>query len=82
MDATRLRQLAINDSGFAFDPTTGHAFTVNAAGAAVIAALKDGCAEDEIVRRLAQSFELDGTEDVPREVDDFIARLVENGLVG
>lgn len=82
MDASRLRQLAISDSGFVFDPTTGHTFTVNATGALVIAALKDGHGPDEVVRRLREAFELDGSEDLSREVDDFMARLAEHGLVG
>ncbi|MCC6899182.1 MAG: HPr-rel-A system PqqD family peptide chaperone [Polyangiaceae bacterium] len=82
MDASRLRQLAISDSGFVFDPTTGHTFTVNPSGALVIAALKEGHGQDEVVRRLQGAFELDGTEDLSREVEDFMARLAENGLLG
>lgn len=82
MDASRLRQLAISDSGFVFDPTTGHTFTVNPSGALVIAALKEGHGQDEAVRRLQGAFELDGTEDLSREVEDFMARLAENGLLG
>ena len=82
MDLNHLRQLAISDSGFVFDPTTGHTFTVNPAGALVIAALKDGCEPDEIVRRLREGFELDGSEDAVRDVEDFLARLSEHGLVG
>jgi PqqD family protein of HPr-rel-A system len=82
MDATHLRQLAISDSGFVFDPTTGHTFTVNPTGALVIAALKDGCEHDEIVQRLRDGFDLDGSEDPVRDVEDFLARLSEHGLVG
>lgn len=82
MDANRLRQLAISDSGFVFDPATGHTFTVNAAGAFVIGALKEGQTPEHIARALGDAFELDGSEDVPREVEDFVARLGELGLLG
>ena len=82
MDVSRLRQLALSDSGFVFDPVTGHTFTVNAAGLVVLASLKDGLSADDIVKRLRDELETDGSEDVGRDVDDFLARLREHGLVG
>ena len=82
MDVSRLGQLAINDSGFVFDPQSGHTFTVNATGAFVVSSLKQGLGVEEIVAHLQSSFELDGSEDVARDVDDFLARLTENGLLG
>ncbi len=82
MDVSRLRQLAVSDSGFVFDPVTGHTFTVNAAGLVVLGGLKEGLAADDIVSRLREELELDGSEDVGRDVDDFLARLREHGLVG
>jgi len=82
MDVSRLKQLAINDSGFVFDPLSGHTFTVNATGAFVVSSLKQGLGLDEIVAQLRGSFELDGSEDVVRDVEDFFARLTEHGLLG
>ncbi|MEZ4220672.1 MAG: HPr-rel-A system PqqD family peptide chaperone [Polyangiaceae bacterium] len=82
MSPTRLRQLAVSDSGFVFDPVTGHTFTVNAAGLVVIAGLKDGLSLEAIVTRLQNELEMDGSEDVNRDVDDFMARLREHGLWG
>ncbi|MCA9598695.1 MAG: HPr-rel-A system PqqD family peptide chaperone [Myxococcales bacterium] len=82
MDVSRLRQLALSDSGFVFDPVTGHTFTVNAAGLIVLSALKEGQSTDAIVKRLRDEMEMDGSEDVARDVDDFLARLAEQGLAG
>ena len=82
MDVSRLRQLALSDSGFVFDPVTGHTFTVNAAGLIVLSALKEGQSSDAIVKRLRDEMEMDGSEDVARDVDDFLARLAEQGLAG
>ncbi len=81
LDTTRLRQLAVNESGFVFDPVTGHTFTLNDTGLTVLQALKQGTPFDELVDRLQEAFELDGSEDVARDVDDFLARLREHGLV-
>ena len=80
-DFSRLRQLAINDSGFVFDPLTGHTFTLNDTGLAVIRALKQGEDLDQIVAELGEGFELDGIEDIARDVEDFMGRLREHGLV-
>ena len=80
-DFSRLRQLAINDSGFVFDPLTGHTFTLNDTGLAVVRALKHGKELEKIVAELGDDFELDGAEDLARDVEDFMSRLKEHGLV-
>ena len=36
----RLRSLALNPDGFAFDPTTGESFTLNSTGLALLEALR------------------------------------------
>ena len=76
-----LRDLALSDSGFVFDPMTGHSFTVNATGLCVLQGLKEGKNPEEIVKRLADGFETDLGEDAARDVQDFIMQLRECGLV-
>lgn len=45
--ADRLKQLAVSDTGFIFDPVTGQSFTVNTTGRLVIEMLKNnGTAQD------------------------------------
>lgn len=78
----KLRQLAISDAGFVFDPMSGHTFSVNATGQAILARLKEGHDVEAIAGELAEGFELEGGEDVRRDVEDFIARLREHGLLG
>lgn len=81
LDVSRLKQLAINESGFVFDPVTGHTFTLNDTGLALLQRLKDGLPVDVAADEMAQQFELDGSEDVARDVDDFMSRLREHGLL-
>jgi PqqD family protein of HPr-rel-A system len=81
LQVMRLRQLAVSDSGFVFDPLTGHTFTVNATGLAILAGLKAGRELDAIAAELAEAFEPEGGEDYQRDVDDFVLRLREHGLV-
>ncbi|MBW2525935.1 MAG: HPr-rel-A system PqqD family peptide chaperone [Deltaproteobacteria bacterium] len=81
LDVSRLKQLAINESGFVFDPVTGHTFTLNDTGLAVLQRLKEGSSPEVVVDELGEMFELDGSEDVARDVDDFLSRLREHGLL-
>jgi hypothetical protein len=78
--ALRLHDLALSDSGFVFDPMTGHSFTVNPSGLCILRWLKDGMAPAEVERRLADTFEFEPGEDPSRDVQDFVMQLRECGL--
>ena len=78
---TRLRDLALSDTGFVFDPMTGHTFTVNLTGQLALRCLKDGLGPEEIARRLTQEFETDQDMDPVRDVQDFVAQLRDCGLL-
>lgn len=81
MSNNRLGDLALSDTGFAFDPRSGSTFTVNATGHCVLLALKEGLAPAAIAARVCERFDARGA-DVARDVDDFIAALRQHGLVG
>jgi len=76
-----LRDLALSDSGFVFDPMTGHSFTVNSTGLCVLQGLKEGKSPEAIVQGLTEGFEIEPGEDALRDVQDFIMQLRECGLV-
>ena len=80
-ETSRLRDLAISESGFVFDPMTGHTFTVNPTGLFVLRALEEGCTEEEAVAKVADAFDAMGEEDIARDVSEFVSRLREHGLV-
>lgn len=77
----RLRDLALSDSGFVFDPMSGHSFTVNPSGLHILRALKDAREPEQIAASLAEAFELETGEDPVRDVQDFLMQLRECGLV-
>lgn len=54
----KLASLVTNDSGFAFDPTTGESYTVNETGRIVIDHLAAGLDVEQIARQLARQFEV------------------------
>lgn len=70
----RLRSLALNPDGFAFDPTTGESFTMNATGLAILEGLREGASPIELVARLTENFEV-SEQDATRDVDDFLDHL-------
>ena len=75
-----LENLAVSDSGFVFDPTSGATFTLNASGLVILNALREGLSLDETVARLRDRFDEVGG-DAKDDVLDFVARLRQNGLV-
>jgi PqqD family protein of HPr-rel-A system len=81
LDVSRLRDLAISDSGFIFDPQTGYTYSVNDTALAVVRLLKAGEPPAAVVARLGDAFDVEPEEDLARDVDEFVARLREQGLV-
>jgi len=75
-----LKDLAISESGFVFDPVTGATFTVNATGLAILQALRAGKERREVQAELDASFETRG-QDVGADVDEFILLLERHDIL-
>lgn len=71
---SKLKDLAISETGFVFDPFSGGTFTVNATGQVIFKGLRDGQSPAEIVQRLCAEFD-DVGDDVLDEVLDFLRVL-------
>lgn len=76
----RLRDLAISDTGFVFDPFSGATYTVNDTARCVLDGLKKGLRRDELVALLGDRFETAG-EDLARDLDELVQSLRLFGLV-
>ncbi len=81
IQAAHLRELAVSDSGFVFDPSTGHTFTVNPSGLRILQWLKEGAEPESVAQRLAEQFEVEPGEDPARDVQDFLMQLRECGFI-
>jgi hypothetical protein len=80
MDRDKLSVLAVSESGFIFDPTTGHSYTANATGLKILELLKAGKEPEEIRSNLLNEY--DATEDdVTVDVNDFIENLKKYFLI-
>jgi PqqD family protein of HPr-rel-A system len=76
---THLKDLALSDTGFVFDPYTGATFTTNAAGLAILHALREGLGRSAIIERLTERFDVHG--DVESDISEFFQLLRQHGVV-
>lgn len=76
-----LRDIAISQSGFVFDPNTGITFSVNATGQLILVRLRDGVALSVIEEELRESFELSEDDDPARDVREFVRLLRDQGII-
>lgn len=69
-----LKNLALSDTGFVFNPATGDSFSVNPIGLDILKHLKDGKSENEIRKHLLESYQTD-KETVEKDLYDFFKML-------
>jgi hypothetical protein len=70
----KLKQLAINEEGFIFDPTTGNSYVVNQTGLFILKKIREGLNEEEIIEALTEEFEVD-EDTARRDFYDFLGQL-------
>jgi len=75
----RLRDLAVSESGFVFDPYSGQTYSLNATGRVLLEALKGGAGPAELEQVLRQRFEVAGGDDLQRDVGEFLRTAREQG---
>jgi hypothetical protein len=77
----RLKDLAVSESGFLFDPWTGLTFSLNPTGRFVLERLREGLSEPAIRQALETGFETGPGDDPLRDVREFMRQLRESGLL-
>lgn len=80
MDLSKLSGLAISDSGFIFDPVTGHSFTTNEIGIQILERLKKNLEKDDLVEEICNIYDVNPDE-MEQDVEDFINNLKNNHLI-
>ena len=73
----RLKDLAISESGFLFDPYSGATFTLNNTGKFILQLLMEGKVIEDIESALRKRFEI-GDEDLRSDIYEFVNLLKEN----
>jgi hypothetical protein len=72
--------LAISESGFLFNPSSGESFTVNPVGAEIIELLKEGKNEEQILEELLKNYEID-SKTLQKDLLDFNDILKQHQLL-
>ncbi len=70
MDLIVNHNIAISDTGFLFNPSTGESFTLNPIGVLVINCLKESKDDSEIITSITAEYEVD-EKDAERDLLDF-----------
>jgi hypothetical protein len=76
----KLAQLAINSEGFIFNPATGDSFQVSQTGLVILNGLRDGKSDDQIIRKLTDTYEV-SLEEARHDLADFRGSLKTLGLI-
>ena len=73
------KDIAISDSGFVFDPTTGESYSLNPLGVEILTLLKDGDDQKEISDFVLQKYEVD-SDTFENNYYDFLNMLKQFNL--
>lgn len=68
------KNIALSDTGFVFDPSTGNSFAVNPIGMEIIGYLKEGKSGDEIRQAIMDGYETDAAG-FEKDFADFVNML-------
>ena len=74
------KNIAISDSGFVFNPTTGESFSVNPIGMEIMELLKKEKPTQDISNHILENYETDAPT-IDKDLYDFIAMLKQYGLI-
>lgn len=74
------KNIAVSDSGFVFNPTTGESYSVNPIGVEIIEMLKQEKRLDEINQNLIERYNADIVT-IDKDVSDFIGMLKQYSLI-
>ena len=80
MNATKLKELMINDEGFAFDPRTGNTYSINPTGLLIVNAVKAGADLETALDSVAARYDVD-RQTADRDLEVFFNELQRNKLI-
>ena len=76
----RLKDLAVSETGFVFDPYSGATFSLNASALCLLRGLKEGLEREALIERLEELFDVTDA-DLSRDIDEFLELLRYNGVL-
>lgn len=74
------KNIAISDSGFLFNPSTGDSFSANPIGKEIITLIKEGNSLSEVVQQIHLKYAVD-QDTVEKDLADFLYILKINHIL-
>lgn len=74
------RNIAVSETGFVFDPTSGESYSINREGQEIIAMMKEGNSLEQISEKMCGEYEIDPAS-FEKYYYDFIGMLSQFRLV-
>jgi PqqD family protein of HPr-rel-A system len=74
------RNIAVSETGFVFDPTSGESYSINREGQEIMALLKEGKTLEEISAAMCSEYEIDAAS-FEKYFYDFIGMLRQFQLI-
>ena len=68
------KNIAISDSGFIFNPSSGDSFSSNAIGLEIIHYLKEEKTKEEIIKNITEKYSVEASA-AERDIQDFLQTL-------
>ena len=75
------KNIALSDTGFVFDPTTGNSFSTNPIGLEIIQYMRQGLSDGKIQELILNRYEVDKNT-VEKDMEDFMTMLSKLKLTG
>lgn len=75
-----LRNVAISESGFLFNPTTGDSFTLNETAMFVLSLLKDNKTKEDVIDEILEKYDVDKNVFI-KDFDDLMYSLKSYKLI-
>ncbi len=74
------KNIAISDSGFIFNPTSGDSFSTNQLGVEVITLLKEGKNIDQVISSLTEKYDVEKSR-LEKDLGDFFSMLTNFQII-
>lgn len=74
------KKVAISESGFVFDPSSGDSYSMNSIGLEIVGLIKSGKTDDEIKTELLEKYDV-STPILEKSLDEFLLTLKNLNIV-
>ncbi len=74
------KNIAVSDSGFIFNPSSGDSFSANAIGLEIIRILREGKSKEDLIKEISEKYAIDSST-AEKDIQDFLQTLSSYQLI-